>query len=73
MHSQLHFLQMCNYPITGASINSFFYFHEICGIKCPKSFHRDTLGEVSRLVHVAAAQNRYVVREKLQRYHGQER
>jgi len=37
------------------------------------SLHRHALGEVARLVHVAAAGDGGVIGEQLQRYHAQQR
>jgi hypothetical protein len=37
---------------------------------CLGLFYRDALGEVARLVYVAATANRNVVREQLERHHG---
>lgn len=36
-------------------------------------FDRDTLSQIPRLVHVAAAEDRRVISQKLQRYHAEQR
>ena len=38
----------------------------------PSSLHRDTLGQIARLVHIRPPRTRGVVRQQLQRHHVQD-
>src|SRR5438128_7566440 len=54
---------------TPSSIASFRIMNEaLSSRRRARSLHRHALGEVSRLVHVAAAQHSQVVREELKRH-----